>query len=390
MAVVNPIGYLQNAGSVHTAEVIRAHASLLSVGRHSSGGLRPLGGVHREMGAGYVVQQAGAPNMSVDVTGGVALVPGTEGLTQGSYVVVNSATENLSIAAAHATLGRIDRVGVRVRDSAYSGVNNDGANVVITGTPSGSPAAPAEPNNFLTLALVSVPAADTTITNSQITDMRIGLAAPGGVVWCTSANRPNPASGQVLTGQEIYETDTTLYKQWDGTAWVQSRPWVRTTVLGSSAASVVFSNIPTALKALRLTVTARIDSVAVYQDLQFRIGGDTGANYQYAGNFMQDTTLGGARASAQTTGRIGFVCGTSVTSGRFTTAEAMFQGWNSPHANSLTANTRSGFTDTTAGNNLTWHGSATYHGANSYSSLTVLAGAGNLITGSQFTIEGWG
>jgi len=140
---------------------------------------------------------------------------------------------------------------------------------------------------------------------------------------------------------------------------------------------------------VRLTVTARHDNASVYQDLLIRIGGDTGANYRHAGNFMQDTTLGGANGAAQTAGRIGFCAGSSVVSGQFTTAEALFQGWNSPHANNLTAVVRSGFTGTVGGHMLTWNGTTTYHGSNAYTSLTVLPLAGSFITGSQFVLEGW-
>ncbi len=43
---------------------------------------------------------------------------------------------------------------------------------LIAGTPAGSPAAPAEPSNAFTLAIIDIPAGDTTIGNAQITDSR--------------------------------------------------------------------------------------------------------------------------------------------------------------------------------------------------------------------------
>lgn len=208
---------------------------------------------------------------------------------------------------------------------------------------------------------------------------------PLGTIVCTSSTRP----GSPETGREIFETDTKRALVYDGSAWITAGPYRVTTVLGSTTASVTFSSIPTTLKTVRLTVTARQDNASVYQDLVLRIGGDTGANYRYAGNYMQDTALGGFNAIGQTSGRMGFVCGTSVTSGQFTTAEAVFQGWNSPHANNLTAMVRSGFTGLVGGHMLTWHGTMTYHGSNAYTSLTVLAAAGSFITGSQFCLEGW-
>jgi hypothetical protein len=69
--------------------------------------------------------------------------------------------------------------------------------VVVTGTPAPSPSEPAAPANSWVLAMVDVPALDTAITNSQITDRRttqtgqFGRAASlGGVITCTSATRP--------------------------------------------------------------------------------------------------------------------------------------------------------------------------------------------------------
>lgn len=208
---------------------------------------------------------------------------------------------------------------------------------------------------------------------------------PLGTIVCTSSTRPTPAEN----GRQIYETDTKRSLTFDGTNWLTTGPYRALTVLGSSAASVTFSSIPTTLKTVRLTITARHDNASVYQDLVFRVGGDTGANYRYAGQFVQNVTPGGFVAAAQTSARIGFVNGTLVDAGTFTTAEAVFQGWNSPHANNLTAVVRSGFTGVAGGNNLLWHGTATYHGSNAYTSLTILPIAGSFITGSQFSLEGW-
>lgn len=208
---------------------------------------------------------------------------------------------------------------------------------------------------------------------------------PVGTVVCTSSTRPTPAE----TGRHIYETDTKRCLVYDGSSWLTAGPYRVTTVLGSTTASVTFSSIPTTLKTVRLTVTARGDNAGVYQDLVLRIGGDSGANYRYAGNYMQDTALGGFNASAQTSARVGFVCCATVVAGQFTTAEAVFQGWNSPHANNLTAVVRSGFTGTVGGHMLTWHGTLTYHGSNAYTSLTILPAAGSFVTGSQFCLEGW-
>lgn len=208
---------------------------------------------------------------------------------------------------------------------------------------------------------------------------------PLGAIICTSSTRP--ASPE--NGRQIYETDTKRTLTYDGTNWLTTGPYRALQVLGSTAASVTFSSIPTTLKTVRFTCTARHDNASVYQDLVFRVGGDSGANYRYAGQFVQNVTPGGFVAAGTTSARIGFVNGTLVDAGTFTTAEAVFQGWNSPHANNLTAVVRSGFTGVAGGNNLLWHGTATYHGSNAYTSFTVLPAAGSFIAGSQFSLEGW-
>ena len=212
-----------------------------------------------------------------------------------------------------------------------------------------------------------------------------GSWRPMNIVNCTSSTRPSSPEN----GRHIYETDTKRTLVYDGTNWITAGPYRVVNTLGSTTASVTFSSIPTTLKTVRLTCTVRHDNASVYQDLVFRVGGDTGANYRYAGQFVQNVTPGGFVAAAQTSARMGFVNGTLVDAGTFTTAEAVFQGWNSPHANNLTAVVRSGFTGVAGGNNLLWHGQATYHGSNAYTSLTIFPLAGSFIAGSQFVLEGW-
>lgn len=119
-------------------------------------------------------------------------------------------------------MSRGNRRAIQVQDAAYSGAINAASIVAVTGTPAASPAEPAVPANAWVLALVDVPANDTAITNSQITDRRttqsgqLGRAASlGGVIVCTAASRPAHSEGRV-----IYETDTDSVLVSDGAAWV--------------------------------------------------------------------------------------------------------------------------------------------------------------------------
>jgi hypothetical protein len=110
--------------------------------------------------------------MSVDVGAGAAWIRGDEAATQPTYRVYSSGTVNLAIGSADATNARIDRVIVEVRDSVFAGADDDCRFRVVAGTPAGSPTAPAEPDNAITLALVEVEPQATEILDGAITDAR--------------------------------------------------------------------------------------------------------------------------------------------------------------------------------------------------------------------------
>jgi hypothetical protein len=339
------------------------------------------------MGSGYQVVQNGVANMSVNVGIGIALVPGTEGTTQGSYIVVNSAVENLAIAAAHATLARIDRVGIRVRDQAYSGADNDGANIVVTGTPSGSPSAPAEPNNFLTLALVSIPAADTTITSNQITDMRIGLAGPGGVIYCTSANRPS--SSTVSSGQEVFETDTGLYRRWDSANWLPSRSWRARTTLGGSAGEINMTGIPSTLRTLEVKWACRSTGAALAENMLMRVN-NTASGHGYTQLIQQNVT---ANPSLNSQGAshfpVGIITGATAPAGYVGSGHCRIANWDQ---SSLRPHFvwQSGSYTTTAANTYNEIGQGTYANAGPYTQLRFILLSGNSFAAGSFVeLEGW-
>lgn len=133
---------------------------------------------------GMLVSQRGAgANMSVDVAAGVAWVPGTESPGQPTYRVRNDATENVAISGADPTNPRVDVVAIQVRDSAFSGADDDGRIIVVQGTAASSPAVPSLPANAIPLAYVAVGAQVTEIIAANITDMR----QPGGGTWTTGA-----------------------------------------------------------------------------------------------------------------------------------------------------------------------------------------------------------
>jgi len=217
VAVVNP-PWLQNSGSVNTAEQARNQVGILIAGNKSALSLVPRQGVHPSIGNTLQVTQSAAPAMSVVVKSGQASIAGTEGAKQGAYMVMNDADVTLTIAAAHATLNRIDSVIFKVEDQAYSGSNNTSSLVVVTGTPAGSPSPPTLPANCIELARVSVVALDTQITNGEITDMRQYMSAVGGLMVVATKAIRDALTG-LYDGFAVYRQDIDAINIWNGTEW---------------------------------------------------------------------------------------------------------------------------------------------------------------------------
>lgn len=224
MTMLTPPLGLQNAGATHTAAQLRTYLASLQAGNASSAtALLSRGGVHPTLGSSFQVTQAGSPNMTVLVGSGVCSIPGSESATQGNYFACNDAQATLVVTAAHATLARIDLVVVNVRDSFYSGANNDVQLQVVAGTPASSPVAPTAPNNSITIAQIAVGAAVSSITNGNITDTRTYMAATGGVLnVATEAGRPTTSS--IDEGQLVWTMDTNKLWVHNGTSYVQMYP----------------------------------------------------------------------------------------------------------------------------------------------------------------------
>jgi len=229
MAVQNPPGFLQNAGTTHTAAQLRMYFAALQAGMSAGAtSLRARGGVHPGLGQEFSVTQTGSPSMAVLVESGACSVPGSLSSTQGNYFVVNDAQVTSSVTAAHATLPRIDLVVVNVRDSFYSGASNDCQLQVIAGTPASSPVAPTAPDNSITIAQIAVAAAASSIVNANITDTRAYVAAVGGVINVRNT-AALPASTEIVEGQLVWQMDTNKLLIWDGSAYEELFPTSWTT-----------------------------------------------------------------------------------------------------------------------------------------------------------------
>lgn len=213
MTAIQPPAFMQNLTN-HTAETDRSIMNGFI--RGNGGGLVSMGGINFMIGGAYKVVQTGSGAMSVDIPTGVAYVPGSEASKQGTYCCVNDATVTVTVTTAHATLPRIDTVVAQVRDTAYSGVNNDWILAVIAGTPASSPVAPTLPSNSMALADVRVNAGVTQILNANITDRRSPLLSPGDIQRVSSySSLPAASSAQVYDGLKYVTLDTDITYQYN-------------------------------------------------------------------------------------------------------------------------------------------------------------------------------
>lgn len=315
MAVINPPGFLQNAGATHTAEQMRDWFSIAYAGRTASGSLISRGGVHPALGNSLFISQTGSPSMAVLIKSGMAVIPGSEGSKQGAYSVLNDADVTLSISAAHATLNRIDSVVFKVEDTAYSGVSDTSSLVVVTGTPASSPAAPTLPANCIELAQVSILANDTSITNAEITDKRHYLAGVGGVITVASPS-VRPASATVTGGQIIYEESTDkLYITHDAGAnwdqfWAGSQPrgWIGennpTAITSTTTVETIHATLTATLstgRRYRLTFFGQYQSTVAGDLIQINMRIASGATVTAAGTRLRSTAVHSEVASRNNT-----------------------------------------------------------------------------------------
>lgn len=163
-----------------------------------------------ENGAYKVSQRGAGANMSVDVatTAGGYKVQGDDVSNQGVYYIPPiAATANLDITTAHATLPRIDQVVLEAIDDEHTGGGITRARVyVLDGTATSGATlenrngAASLPASTARLADILVPATDTTISDSQIRDRRIGTS----FVLATAETHTTGASyGKLPTADQI-------------------------------------------------------------------------------------------------------------------------------------------------------------------------------------------
>lgn len=176
------------------------------------------GGMRAGIRAGDIGLAVSRSGTTVNVTAGV----GVATRSGRAYRFQLAATSPGTIAAANATFARIDLVYVRIWDNSVDSSGLYKADtVLLTGTPSGSPAIPAPGGTiiYIPLATINVPntggggASSSTISST----IRQVTVAPGGMLPVTSA--ADLAISGVYTGQARYNTVRGVPEYWNGSAW---------------------------------------------------------------------------------------------------------------------------------------------------------------------------
>lgn len=150
--------------------------------------------------ASLAVTQSASPGMSVQVAAGWGAIVGNYTTNMGVYNLYNDAANTLSVTTANPSNPRIDLVCVTVSDAYYTGVSNTVQFQIVAGTPAAVPVVPTTPVMSLPLASIAVAAGATSITNANITDLRVLITTNLPVGDITSVSAGTGLSGGGSSG----------------------------------------------------------------------------------------------------------------------------------------------------------------------------------------------
>lgn len=259
------------------------------------------------------VTAQGSPNMSVSVAVGTAFILQDGNAHAGTGSFYNDAALTVNLTAAHATLPRIDLIIAQMRDNTEDGSGqNDWQITKVDGTPNASPTVPAIPAGSLVLAQVAVAAADTTITNADITDRRVYAAVGGGPLRVSSTLKPTV--GRWL-GRLIAETNNSgRLLSWNGSAW----RGIRTTNHQAVGLGIVGSFSPSAASTATLTIPDQGCDGTLYLYYMSYVSGTTGESFQVSIEDSTATTIHSAArvyagSSVTVVGHVAMPAGASMT-----------------------------------------------------------------------------
>lgn len=194
-------------------------------------------------------QRPGDTGLAVTLSGTTVNVSAGAGSAwrtgQGLYRYQLAATSPGSLAAAHASLTRIDLVYVRVWDNSVDSSGFNKADTVYLAGTAGSGVAPTPGATeiYTVLATITVPstAGGGTGAATVSTTARNVTVAPGGILPVTSST--DIATSGYYTGQARYNTVRGVLEFWSGSAWVAQGDWVAYTPTWGGGLATLGSSI---------------------------------------------------------------------------------------------------------------------------------------------------
>lgn len=203
----------------------------------------------------------------------------------------------------------------------------------------------------------------------------------------TLADPPNGASLGENLANDIEATVTALNTRVVATEADVALRYRATQLVSSATAAVTFTSIPSTLRRLQVSWTARSTTAAVAANLRCRVNNDSGGNYN--GNFTQqnNVTITGNVQVAATFWQVGVITGATATANNFGSGTIWIPGWNAPHANINHQHTSHVYE--AAATSWFETGGGLYFAAGPYTRLDFFCDAGNVDVNSEFLLLGW-
>lgn len=161
--------------------------------------------------------------------------------------------------------------------------------------------------------------------------------------------------------------------------------------LGANAASVTFSSIPGTYTHLLLVYQGRSSTAASGLDtLLMRLNGDTGSNYDYHTGTSSTSSWTAGDSFGQTSARVGLLVQNSAAAGLNAAGFLIIPAYalTTFHKNYWSATTSK--LGTSAGNIRNEQNAGSWRSTAAITSITLLPGANNILSGSTFSLYGLG
>ncbi len=182
------------------------------------------------------------------------------------------------------------------------------------------------------------------------------------------------------------------FEYWNTTAaaWRVSGTYRDSITLSSTTASVTFSNIPSYLRTVSLSTTARSDyGAANFVSILLRINGDSTNAYRIFNRFAQPSLTFDTNPPVITNSHlVSYIPAAPAWAGVFGSATWEAVGWDNPHTACLTYHGHGGYYDGTGSGNLMNIGLGSFAALGPYTSITLFPAAGNFVAGSEFSLRG--